>query len=315
MRTVQVQEPIGPEGLRVVEAPEPEGELMIDVRAAGVSFPDLLLSRGEYQLKPDPPFTLGLEAAGVVRTAPSGSGFAQGDRVAAFAPGAFAELVAASPQMTFKLPDALSFEQGAGLVVNYQTAHFALVRRAGIRAGEKLLVHGAGGGVGTAAIQVGAALGVYVVGVVSSDEKERAARDAGADEVVRSGDDWPEADVIFDPVGGDRLIHSLRRLKPEGRLVVIGFAEGRIPEVRVNRLLFRNVSLVGAGWGHFALERPAYTQEVAAELERMIADGFVRPLVGRTYALEDAAQALRDLGQRRGIGKLVLKIASSHVQG
>jgi NADPH2:quinone reductase len=311
VKAVQVHEPIGPDGVRVVDVPEPDGELLIEVHAAGASFPDLLLSRGQYQLQPEPPFTLGLEAAGVVRSAPSGSDLVEGDRVAAFVPGgAFAEVATATPQMTFKLPDALSFEQGAGLVVNYHTAHFALVRRAGIQAGETLVVHGAGGGVGTAAIQVGAALGAEVVGVVASDEKERAAREAGAGEVVRSDGEWPEADVVFDPVGGERLTDSLRRLKPEGRLIVIGFTEGEIPAVKVNRLLFRNVSLVGAAWGHFALERPDYAREVAAELERMIADGHVSPIVGRTYAIDDAAQALRDLDERRAVGKLVLAVAS-----
>ena len=186
MQAVQVHELSGPDGLRVVDVPEPEGELLVDVRAAGISFPDLLLSRGQYQLKPDPPFTLGSEAAGVVRTAPEGSGLEPGDRVAALGFGTFADVVAGQPAGTFLLPDALSFEQGAGLVLNYHTAHFALVRRAQLRIGETLLVQGAGGGVGTAAIQVGKALGARVVGVVSSDEKERVAREAGADEVVRA---------------------------------------------------------------------------------------------------------------------------------
>ena len=291
------------------DVPEPEGAgLLVEVRAAGISFPDLLLSRGQYQIRPDPPFTLGIEAAGVVRSAPDGSGFAAGDRVAAFVFGACAELVAGEPHMTFRLPDQFSFEQGAALAVNYHTAHFALVRRAAVREGERLLVQGAAGGAGSAAIQVGKALGAHVIGVVSSDEKERVAREAGADEVVRTDADWPESDVVFDPVGGDRLSQSLRRLAPEGRLVVIGFTEGAIPEVKVNRLLFRNVSLVGAAWGEFALRRPEYLAEVAADLERMAAEGHIRPVIGRTYGLDEVPQALRDLDERRATGKLVLTI-------
>lgn len=315
MRAAQVTELSGPEGVEVLEVEEPraDGNLLVDVHAAGVCFPDLLQTRGEYQIKPQPPFTLGTELAGVVREAPGGSGFEAGDRVAGFVVGgAFAETALATPMLTFPLPEALDFAQGAGYVLNYHTAHFALARRAGLREGETLLVHGAGGGTGTAAIQVGKGLGARVIGVVSSDEKERVAREAGADEVVRSDGDWRAdagpADVIFDPVGGSRFDESIRALAPEGRLVVIGFTEGSIPTVTVNRLLFRNVSVVGAGWGHFAFERPGYIREVAADLERMVAAGHVRPIVGRRYPLERVADALRDMDGRRAVGKLVLDI-------
>lgn len=310
MRAAQVTELTGPDGVRVVDVPEPaaDGGLLIDVRAAGISFPDLLLSRGEYQLKPDPPFTPGVEVAGVVRSAPGGSDFAAGDRVMAFVFGAFAEVAAGQTQMTWPLPEGMTFAQGAALPMNYHTAHFALVRRAALREGETLLVQGAAGGVGTAAIQVGRALGARVVGVVSTEEKGVVAREAGAHEVVRADAEWPEADVVFDPVGGERLGQSLKRLKTEGRLVVIGFTEGQIPSVKVNRLLFRNVSVVGAAWGEFALRRPEYVAEVAADLERMAAEGHVAPVVGATYALDDVPQALRDLDERRATGKLVLDL-------
>ena len=310
MKAAQVTELTGPDGVRVVEVPEPsaDGGLLIDVRAAGISYPDLLLSRGEYQLKPDPPFTPGVEVAGLVRSAPDGSPFAAGDRVMAFVFGAFAEVAVGQPHMTWRLPEDMTFAQGAALPMNYHTAHFALVRRAALREGETLLVQGAAGGVGTAAIQVGKALGARVVGVVSTEEKEMVAREAGAHEVVRADAEWPEADVVFDPVGGDRLSQSLRRLRPEGRLVVIGFTEGQIPSVKVNRLLFRNVSVVGAAWGEFALRRPEYVAEVAADLERMAADGHVDPIVGRSYGFDQVHQALRDLDERRAIGKLVLDL-------
>ena len=320
MRAIQVTDLSGPDGLEVVDAPEPEGgeEVVFEVHSAGISYPDLLLSRGEYQLKPDPPFTLGNEAAGVVREAPDGSGLAPGDRVVAMAMGTFAELAAAPPALVFALPDELDFDEGAGLIMNYHTAHFALLRRAGLRQGETLLVHGAAGGVGTAAVQVGKALGARVVGVLSSDEKERVAREAGADEVVRSQGDWRAvlndltggagADVIFDPVGGERFDESVRALATEGRLVVIGFVEGSIPQVAVNRLLFRNVSVVGAAWGAFAFPRPDYLREVADDLSRMVREGHVRPIVGRRYRFDEAAQALRDLDERRAVGKLVLEV-------
>ncbi len=314
MRAAQVSELAGPAALRIVEVDEPAadgGNLLLDVKAAGVAFPDLLLSRGQYQLKPDPPFTLGTELAGIVRVAPEGSGFAAGDRVMAMTMlGAFAEVAAALPALTFRLPDELDFAQGAGYVMNYHTAHFALVRRAELQAGETLLVHGAGGGVGTAAIQVGKGLGARVVGVVSSDEKERIAREAGADEVVRSDGDWRKAagpaDVIFDPVGGSRFDESVRALATEGRLVVIGFTEGSIPSVAVNRLLLRNVSVVGAAWGAFAFERPEYVREVDEDLRRMVAAGHVRPLIGKRYPLERVRDALEDLDGRRAVGKIVL---------
>jgi NADPH:quinone reductase len=323
MRAVRVTELEGPDAARVaeVEPPGADGEaLLVDVKAAGVSFPDLLLTRGQYQLKPDPPFTLGSELAGVVREAPDGSGFAAGDRVAGFVVGgAFAEVAAAAPFLTFKLPDQLDFAQGAGYVLNYHTAHFGLVRRGQLREGERLLVHGAAGGTGTAAIQVGKGVGAHVVAVVSTDEKERVARDAGADEVVRSDTDWRAAagpvDVIFDPVGGGRFDESVRALAPEGRLVVIGFTGGSIPTVSVNRLLFRNVSVVGAGWGHFAFERPDYLREVADDLDRMVAAGHVRPIVGRRYPLEDIARALHDLDGRQAVGKLVLDVATEKEGG
>ena len=318
MRAAQVVELSGPDGVEVREVDEPAaggGELLVDVRAAGISYPELLLSRGLYQVKPEPPFTLGSELSGVVREAPAGSGFAAGDRVAAFTMGAFADVVAAPLHVAFRLPEELDFREGAGLVMNYHTAHFCLLRRGELREGESLLVHGAAGGVGTAAVQVGRARGARVVAVVSSDEKERVARRAGAGTVIRSDGDWQAAakevgpfDVVFDPVGGDRFDDSIRLLAPEGRIVVVGFAEGRIPEVAVNRLLYRCVSVVGAAWGHFALERPQYLREVGDDLERMVSAGHVRPIVGGAYAMEEVPDALRDLDSRRAVGKLVLDL-------
>jgi NADPH:quinone reductase len=323
MRALVLNRTGGPEQLELTEVPEPEpepGHLLIDARAAGVSFPDLLLTRGQYQLKPEPPFTPGVECAGVVREAPEASGFAPGERVMALTMlGTFAEVVRAPLAMCFPIPDGLDFEQAGGFVMNYHTAHFALARRGRLRAGETLLVHGAAGGVGTAAIQVGKGLGARVLAAVSDDQKAAVAREAGADEVLDSGGDWVGAtqettagrgaDVIFDPVGGERLESSPRCLAPEGRLLVIGFAEGSIPSLAANRILLRNIDVVGVNWGGFLPVDPALPAATHAALAQMVADGHVAPIVGRSYPLGSAAQALADLDARRARGKLVLAIS------
>jgi NADPH2:quinone reductase len=320
MKAVQVTQLTGPDDVVVTEAEDPQvdGAMTVEVHASGISFPDLLMTRGLYQYKPELPFILGSEPAGVVVSAPADSGFEEGDRIAAMTMGgAFAERAAVMPQMAFKLPGELSFEQGAAYVLNYHTAHFGLLRRGQLTEGETVLVHGAAGGVGTAAIQVAKAVGARVIAVVSTDEKDRVAREAGADEVVRSDGAWKDeakelsgggVNVVFDPVGGDRFLDSVRSLTDEGRLVVIGFTEGSIPEIAVNRLLLRNVSVVGAGWGAFAIPRPDYAREVAADLDRMVREGYVKPIIGKTYALDEIPQALKDIDERRALGKLVLAI-------
>jgi NADPH2:quinone reductase len=318
MKAVQVSELAGPDAAVVADVDEPQadGAMTVEVEAAGIAFPDLLMTRGLYQYKPDPPFVLGSEAAGVVESAPEGSGFSEGDRVAFMTLGnCFAERVAVMPQMAFRLIDELSFEQGAAYILNYHTAHFGLLRRGQLKAGETVVVHGAAGGVGTAAIQVAKAVGANVIAVVSTDDKERVARDAGADEVVRSDGAWKDeakelsgggVNVVFDPVGGDRFLDSVRSLTDEGRLVVIGFTEGSIPEIAVNRLLLRNVSVVGAGWGAFALPRPDYARETQEDLDRMAREGHVKPIIGKTYGFDEVPQALKDIDERRALGKLVL---------
>ncbi len=323
MRALQVTELSGPDGLALVDAPAPDASagVLIDVEAAGVAFPDLLLSRGLYQVKPDPPFIPGTEVAGTVREAPADSGFEPGQGVMAltFAVGGWAEQAVAAPWATFSLPESFSVEQGAGFVMNYHTSHFALLHRGALREGETVLVHGAAGGVGTASIQIARATGARTIAVVSSDAKEEVARRAGADEVVRSDGEWLAAvreltegrgvDVVYDPVGGERFTDSVRSLAPEGRLLVIGFTEGQIPKVAVNRLLLKNVAVVGVGWGAFIADKPDLVAEIAADLERMADAGYVAPIVGATYPLEDGAQALRDLDGRTATGKLVLRVA------
>jgi NADPH2:quinone reductase len=321
MRAQRIEALDGPEGLRPADLPTPsgEGQVLIDVAAAGVSFPDLLMSRGLYQMKPDLPFVPGVEVAGTVREAPAQSGFAAGDRVMAVTMlGGFAEVAAAPAALTCLLPAQFSFEQGGGFILNYHTAHFALTRRAALRPGETVVVHGAAGGVGTAAIQVARSLGAEVVAVTSSPAKAEVARGAGAQRVVDSGGDWPAelrslnggrgADVIVDPVGGDRFDESVRCLAPGGRLVVVGFTEGRIPTLAANRLLLRNISVVGAAWGAWLGGDPGLFAATADSLRPMIDSGAVAPVVGASFALDDAVAALRLIDERRATGKVVLTV-------
>ncbi len=321
MRAVRLERLEGPEGLTQVEVPEPEASdgVLIDVVAAGVSFPDVLLCRGQYQMKPDVPFVPGVEVAGVVRQAPAGSGFQPGERVMAFTMlGGWAEVVAAAPGMTFRVPEGWSFEAAAGTVMNYHTAHFALHRRGRLKAGETVLVHGAAGGVGTASVQVARGAGARVLAVVSSEEKAEVARSAGADQAFLSSGDWVAqvkkatqgrgVDVVMDPVGGDIFDLSLKCLAPEGRLLVVGFAGGRIPEVKVNRLLLKNVDVVGVAWGAFVMQEPAVTAEIAQALAALADKGVVEPVVGQVFPLAQAAEALRALESRQATGKVVLRV-------
>jgi NADPH2:quinone reductase len=291
---------------------------VVEVKAVGVSFPDLLLSRGEYQMKPEPPFQLGVDFAGVVRTAPDGSGFTAGDRVACVLPwGGGAEVVALGPDSVFPLPDNVSFEAGAALPMNYLTAQFALATRAGLRAGETVLVHGAAGGVGTASIQVAQGYGARVIAVVSSDEKADVAHAAGADDVVlvdgflaavKELTDGRGVDVVVDVVGGDLMTDSLRVLAPLGRLLVIGFTAGDIPQVKVNRLLLNNIDVRGVGWGAYAMVRPGFMREQWEALVPMMESGVVDPPIGKVYPFDQMADALEEMAQRRTLGKSVVAV-------
>jgi NADPH2:quinone reductase len=321
MRAAQVSSLDGPSAVKVVEVDEPAAgdRVLIDVHAAGVAFPDVLQTRGRYQIRPELPFVPGWEVAGVVRAAPDGTGVRPGDRVAAFPGlGGFAEVAAADPELVFLLPDEVSFEAGAALPMNYLTVHFALVRRAGLRAGETVLVHGAAGGVGTAAVQLAAALGARVVAVTSSPEKAEVAAAAGAHETVPADGFLARVkeltggagvDVVVDPVGGERFTDSLRSLRTEGRLLVVGFTGGVIPTVRVNRLLLNNIAVVGVGWGEFWKgRRRDYPREQWAELLPLLRAGRITPPIGSVYPLDDAAAALAEIDERRATGKVVLAV-------
>jgi len=321
VRSVQVTSPDGPDGVRVTEVPEPtrrDGEVLVEVRALGISWPDLLLTRGEYQLKPEPPFQLGVDFAGVVREAPEESGFAAGDRVACVLPyGGGADLVSVHPEGVFPLPEAVTFEKAAALPMNYLTAQFALATRAGLREGETVLVHGAAGGVGTATLQVARGYGARTVAVVSTPEKQRFVTDLGADHAVLV-DGFGAAvaevtggrgvDVVLDVVGGDLMTDSLRALAPLGRLLVVGFTGGGIPQVKVNRLLLNNIDVRGVGWGAYAMARPGFMRSQWDQLLPMLESGVVDPPVGSTYPLEEVGHALTEMAERKVLGKTVLSL-------
>jgi len=321
MRAQQLQSLDGPEGLRLAELDSPSDpeKVLIDVRAAGVSFPELLYTYGRYQVRPELPFVPGVEVAGDVLRAPEGSGYAVGDRVCACCLfGGWAEQAEAGTNLTFRLHPSFDYAQGAALVMNYQTAYHCLEVRGRTRAGEFVLVHGAAGGLGTAGVQVARGLGARVIAVVSSDEKARVALEAGAHEAIRFRDGWHlEAreltgghgiDVVFDVVGGPRFTDSLRTLAPAGRLVVVGFADGEIPQVKVNRLLMTNTDVVGGAWGAWVEQFPDSPRPAGEALDRMIDAGAVRPPIGHRFALDEIVPALRTLEDRGAVGKVILEL-------
>jgi NADPH2:quinone reductase len=253
-----------------------------------------------------------------VRTAPEGAAVQAGDRVAALAAsGGFAELALADPNRVFALPKQVSFASGAVVPLNYLTAHFAYVQRGRLRPGETVLVHGAGGGLGSVAVQYARALGARVIAVVSTPEKGEVAWQAGAHDVVavdgfrdsvRDLTGGRGVDVIFDPVGGDRFTDSLRSLATEGRLLVIGFTGGEIPTVRVNRLLLNNIEVVGVGLGAYWATRPEFLQEQWAEVAPLLESGLLEPVVGGSYPLTEVAEALASLETRQALGNVVLTL-------
>ncbi|MEE4021445.1 NADPH:quinone oxidoreductase family protein [Gordonia sp. PKS22-38] len=311
----------GPEGLELttVDDPKPaDGQVLVDIKSCGVCFPDLLMSQGKYQLRVPTPFTPGTEVAGVVREAPAGSSVKAGDKVlVASVVGGFAEQVVAAPEQLLPLPDGLSFEQGSAMGINYQTALFALKVRAQTAPGEVVGVLGAAGGVGTASIMVAKAMGAKVIAIVHRKGAEELLRSAGADEVVQLEEGWGAklkeiepagVDVMIDPSGGEVFDEALRQVAPDGRYVVIGFAAGGIPTVKLNRVLFRNISVVGAAWGEYVRTHPDLPALLHDELGEMIAAGM-SPQVNVTYTLDELPKALTDLAEGRILGKAVVKIA------
>jgi NADPH:quinone reductase len=313
----------GPEGLAYTDVPDlgdpaAPGMVVVDVGAAGVSFPDLLLLKGEYQLKLDPPFVPGTEIAGVVRSAPVESGLIAGQRVSALSMlGGWAERVAVPAAAVTPTPDGIDDAASVALLGNYYTMYFALERRGGLRSGETVLVLGSAGGVGTAAIQIAKAMGARVIAMVHRAGAEEFVTSLGADVVLPLSDGWAQAvrdhtdgrgvDMVVDPVGGPAFDDAIRVLATEGRLLVLGFASGGgIPVVKVNRLLLRNVSVVGVGLGEFVNRTPGAQAEIAAGVARLV-DAGLRPPPPVRYPLVEGRAALQALEDGAVKGKLVLE--------
>jgi len=323
MRAVRVHELTGPSALRVDEVPEPSiaaGHVLIEVKACGVNFPDVLLSRGLYQFKPPTPFTPGGEAAGIVTAIGAGvTNVAVGDRVAAtLLHGAFAERICVPELAVVKLPDAVGFEVGAATLLTYATTYHALVDRAQLAKGETLLVLGAAGGVGIAAVELGALLGARVIAAASSEDKLAFCRAHGATRAIDySREDLRErikvltsgngADVVYDPVGGSLSEAALRGTAWQGRYLVIGFASGEIPKIPLNLVLLKGCQIVGVFWGSFAMREPARNREHAAQIFAWVAEGKLAPAIDAVLPFTEAAAALERLERRQVKGKLVLR--------
>lgn len=323
MRALMLRETTGPSGLHLEDVPVPEAAadmVLIDVHTAGVGFVDMLITRGEYQIRLPLPFIPGSEVAGTVRSAPAGSALRPGQRVAAMTlSGGWGEVVATPEILTFPLPDAVDDVTAAGAVINAGTAHLGLLRRGRLQAGETVLVHGAAGGTGIAAIGIAKAAGAAkVIAAASTPAKRAAALAAGADEAVDATGDWITAvkeltggrgaDVVWDPVGGDAFAGSLKCMAPEGRLLVVGFAGGTIPEVRVNRLLLRHHDVVGVNYGGFIPVDPGFPRRTAEETFRWMAEGRLRLPAGPAVPLEQAPAVLQAFADRTVVGKPVLQV-------
>lgn len=311
-----------PDTLVLEELPDPipgPGQVSIDIRAAGVNFPDVLIIQNKYQSKPALPFIPGSELAGVITGI--GEGVAHhhiGDRVIAFtSQGAFAQRIVAPVQALMPMPAEMDFDVAAAITLTYGTSHHAVVDRAQLRAGETMLVLGAAGGVGIAAIEIGKALGARVIAAASSDEKLQVCRDHGADvtinyttqdlrEAIKAATDGKGPDVIYDPVGGVYAEPAFRSIAWRGRYLVVGFANGEIPKLPWNLMLLKGASVVGVFWGDFARREPAANQAAMKELMSWLANGTIRPHISARYPLADAATALNDMAARKVTGKVVI---------
>lgn len=322
MKAIVCSEWGGPDKLHLGELPLPEpkaGEVRLKVLAAGVNFPDALIIQKKYQLQPPLPFVPGTEVAGVVDAVGEGVSLAKGTRVVAFVgTGGFAEYVCVNATLTIPLPAGVSDEVAAGFTMTYATSHHALADRAQLKAGETLLVLGAGGGVGLAAVELGKLAGARVIAAASTDEKLAACHAAGADalinystlelrESVKTLTEGKGADVIYDPVGGGYTEPALRALGWRGRLLIVGFANGEIPSIRINLLLLKEASLVGVYWGEFAKREPKANARMIGELMGWLVQGRLKPRVSHVYPLHETPRALDELMHRRAIGKLVIR--------
>ncbi len=318
----------GPETLRFedVEAGAPaDGMVRIAIRASAINYFDALMVAGQYQVKPELPFVPGVEISGVVESAPAGSAFKKGDRVTALVDsggltrGGYAEITDATPATVQRLPDAMPFDDGAGFTLIFQTAWFGLHRRANLRPGETLLVHAGAGGVGSAAIQLGKAAGATVIATAGSDEKTAVCLKLGADHAINyKTQDFAEevkgmtggrgADVIFDPVGGDVYDRSTKCIAFEGRIVIVGFTSGRIPQAAANHVLVKNYSVVGLHWGLYSRRAPELLPAANAALMDLYASGKIKPLISARVPLVEAPKALAMVAAGKSTGKVILTV-------
>ena len=319
MRAIRVATLTGPDDVETAEVDRPSpgsGQVLIEVAYAGITFPELLQTRGMYQTKHELPFVLGSEAAGVVVEAGADSKFSIGDRVAAIpGKGSFAEFMVADDEQTVPVPDGISFAHAAGMPMNVLTADFALRVRAQAQSGQSILVHGAAGGLGSAAVQMALAMGLEVVGVVSTESKAETVRGLGAQHVIMAEgfkdaakEIFPNGvDIVFDPVGGDRFTDSTRVLAPFGRLLVLGFTAGEIPSVKVNRLLLKNISVDGVAWGAALRGQPGFIAKQWDAIAEHVSAGRLNPAIHATYPLDEAAAAIGELDSRSVRGKVLLE--------
>ena len=314
----------GPPDSLVVEdlpdvAPGP-GEVAIDVYAAGVNFPDVLIIQNKYQTKPALPFVPGSELAGVVRALGDGvTQYQVGDRVVAFiGHGAFAQQVCVPAQIVLPIPPEMDFDTAAAMTLTYSTSYHAVVDRAQIKAGETMLVLGAAGGVGLAAIEIGRAMGARIIAAASSDEKLEVCRQHGADatinystqdlrEAIKATTDGRGPDVIFDPVGGSYTEPAFRSIGWRGRHLVVGFANGEIPRLPLNLTLLKSASVVGVYWGEFAKREPQANMQAMQQLLSWLNEGKIRPHISGRYPLADTARALKDMAARKVTGKVIIQ--------
>lgn len=308
--------------LEDVASPTPKkNEILLDVHAASVNFPDTLIIEGKYQFQPPLPFSPGGEAAGVVAVAgESAGGFKVGDRVMALTGwGSFAEQVAVAAYNVLPIPEGMDFVTASAFGMTYGTSMHALRQRGQLQPGETLLVLGASGGVGLAAVEIGKAMGARVIAAASSAEKLQTAKAAGADELIDYSQNSLKdeikrltggkgVDVIYDPVGGDLFDQAVRGLAWNGRLLVVGFASGRIPELPANLVLLKGAAVLGVFWGSFAQRQPADNAANFQQLFAWFAEGKLKPLVSKTYPLAEAGVAIGELAGRKAVGKLVVTV-------
>lgn len=321
MRALICNEYTGIDSLTVGELPEPEpapGSVLIEVKAAAVNFADSLMVAGLYQMKPELPFAPGSEVSGIILDSGGVDGLTVGDRVCGFpGVGGMAEKSLIPGPATIKIPDTVSFEEAASIPVAYGTSYHALVDRGQLQAGETLLVLGAAGGVGLAAVQIGKALGARVIAAVSSDKKADVVTGSGADAVIRYDqvslrDGINEAtngdgvDVVYDPVGGDATEAALRSTRWKGRLLVVGFAAGDIPSIPLNLTLVKGNSIVGVFWGRHFAEAPEEEAVNFKQVMTWVADGTLNPTVQKTFPLTDGAAAIKWVAERNAIGRVVV---------